>query len=49
MEFLKINYDAVINMLSLQYDQEVERRVLRDEAIAEGKEGGEGIEEGREV
>lgn len=35
-EFLENNYEAVVEMLNREYDQEVEHRVIREEAKAEG-------------
>ena len=44
-EFLENNYEMVIGMFSREYDQELEYKVLRREAIEEGIE--QGIEQGK--
>ena len=53
-DFLKENFEEVANMLTWEYDQEAEYRVIREEGMEEGMEKGmekgmeEGMEKGRE-
>jgi hypothetical protein len=46
VDFLKDHASEVVNMLTLQYDAEAEKRVIREEGREEGRE--QGREEGRE-
>jgi len=39
-DFLKDNFVGVVNMLTFEYDQDAERRVLRQEAKEEGRQEG---------
>ena len=44
IEYLKENYEGVVNLLTFEYDQEAERRAMRLDGKQEGKQ--EGLQEG---
>ena len=54
-DFLKENFEEVVDMLTFEYDQEVERRAMRLDGIQEGRQEGlqkgrqEGLQEGRQA